>query len=666
MQVVPATKLEAKTWLVTASDTDITNAIEILQRRKNVLDGTVVGKRGYAKKMTPEQSKLWVQIEETIDLLQTAAHIRRKATKKKRDDYIYLDGTCFFCMSRKRRIDDAEDPQPPRKRRREDDGYFSMPSYTLPDVDFGLIGSPTRSRPKPKLKSFPGSDLAMEFVVEPDEVMEMPALPAVPVRVVQKKTSSQVKKAPVKKDMPRTSKSAWLAPMSLEEKAAWAEKRAALDDKKKGTTKRKRKSTGRTGGSKRARTGGYGGNNIIYPNVVGRGAYYFGGGIGWSKRKGFHGNAGGYITDADHAQIQGLGEYTVRKNSLVSAIDMGMDPPRVRNTNMGEATVVNHREYLGDLLTGPDDGTGKSAFTLQNAGYILNPGNSTTFPFLAKIATQFQEWEARGIIFELKSLCSDFASSLALGSMFGASEYNVLHPAPTTKVQLENMEYASSAKPSKSIIIPIECDPRNDVATHLYVAKDNEYLGGDKRLYDLSKVYLGSYGCPNFNKPIAEIWVSYEIALFKPEINENDPPEEMELFATFQADDVIDGRPLLGATQTGGTLPVTCDGNATVTFPNVPEDRSYFVQYYNIGTTATGPAVSPVALGGAVLQGVFPSNLGQDLANYVECHGTATSAKCDTQMALYVPANTAGGGVTLVGNTFAPANFAICNVQRRA
>lgn len=249
------------------------------------------------------------------------------------------------------------------------------------------------------------------------------------------------------------------------------------------------------------------------------------------------------------ANALGFGEYNIQQNSCLSAthLDMGTSPPRVKNTNRGEATVFNHREYLGELVTGA--GT-PSAFTLQE--YSINPGNSQLFPFAARLAENFQEWEVRGMLIELKSEASETSTTLNLGSMFCAVDYNSLDPAPTNKIELENLEYACSNKPSKSILMPVECARKNDVLTHLYIAVDEDYQGGDKRLYDIGRLFVGSFGCPAAEAPIAEIWVTYELALFKPHLHERiAPPLEIQTF--------------------GGHWKGGYDGVTTATFPEVSE-----------------------------------------------------------------------------------------------
>lgn len=133
---------------------------------------------------------------------------------------------------------------------------------------------------------------------------------------------------------------------------------------------------------------------------------------------------------------------------------------------------------------------------------------------------RFQEYEPLGIVFYVKTLSSDFNTTLNMGAIFAASDYNVLDPPPVDKRHLENQQYSTSCKPSCSLIHGIECAPRLDSNTHLYVARNNDYQGGDKRLYDLCRTYIGSQGIPNpaggAATPLGEMWVTYQFAFFKP------------------------------------------------------------------------------------------------------------------------------------------------------
>lgn len=266
--------------------------------------------------------------------------------------------------------------------------------------------------------------------------------------------------------------------------------------------------------------------------------------------------------------MQGLGGYAVRRNSLISAVDLGQDPPAVANTNRGEATVINHREYIGDLYSGINN---PSQFKLQT--FSLNPGNKDLFPFLADIAKNFQEYEIRGMLVELKSLSSEYAADLAMGSYFMAADYNVYGSNPTTKQQVENMEYSSSAKPSRSMIMPIECDPANNMMIHKNICINQNYDGGDKRLYDWCNIYIGSQGVPQAESTLAEIWLTYEIALFKPILNQNepDPPEEDWGFLQYQFSGIATDYPFGTALERAGWTEE--DPQLILTYAGVPPNE---------------------------------------------------------------------------------------------
>lgn len=217
------------------------------------------------------------------------------------------------------------------------------------------------------------------------------------------------------------------------------------------------------------------------------------------------------------ANMLGFGDYAVRSNSLIT-IPMGNGPPVMRNSKVGEATIVTHREFLGDLRSGMITGGGSvSDFKLQS--FRLNPGAPETFPWLSQVATEFQEYEMRGLVFYIKTLSSDFAEQMALGSVFAGTQYNALEPDPSSKQQIENLQYSTSAKPSKDMMHPIECAPINDVNTHLYVSTSVTENLGDRRFYDMGTTYIGTQGIPISDAIIGEIWVTYEVALFKPRLN---------------------------------------------------------------------------------------------------------------------------------------------------
>lgn len=304
------------------------------------------------------------------------------------------------------------------------------------------------------------------------------------------------------------------------------------------------------------------------------------------------------------ANALGFGEYNIQQNSCLSHsyLDMGTSPPRVKNTNKGEFTVFNHREYLGDLVTG----TGSpSAFTLQQ--YAINPGNSELFPFAFRMAENFQQWELRGMLVELKSLSSNTSTTLNMGSMFCAIDYNSLDAPPANKVELENLEYACSNKPSDSILMPVECARENSAlnTTSLYIAVNSDYQGGDKRLYDIGTLYVGSFGCPASEAPIAELWVTYEIGFAKPHLHIDPPlpPTELDSLGAHFKQVILGSRtePYWTSTTPGtGNSSVATAGEGYIRIYHRDTPRTYLINAVWRSAAVMAPTIPVITFTGGI------------------------------------------------------------------
>jgi len=247
----------------------------------------------------------------------------------------------------------------------------------------------------------------------------------------------------------------------------------------------------------------------------GQGSYHLTGDTAWDfPNLGIKGSIrGGYASDS---VATGSGAYSVKSNSLLNAIDMTGTVPRVRNLTNGEAFVVSHKEYIKDIISStfePD--TESTVFKLET--FALNPSNVLLFPWLSNIAGNFQEYRITGMLVEFKTTCSDLSTTLSLGAVMMTADYNVLAPPPINKQLLENMENAGSCKPSCSLIMPIECKTNLTAVSHLYVGPLAAEIG-DLRLYDMCNIFFASFGIPKEEVTIGELWVTYEIAFYKPKL----------------------------------------------------------------------------------------------------------------------------------------------------
>lgn len=220
----------------------------------------------------------------------------------------------------------------------------------------------------------------------------------------------------------------------------------------------------------------------------------------------------GMAGDTLHSFITGQGDYTVSSNTLCEG---GVSPPVMLASKNNGSVILRHREFIADI-------TGSIDFKLQS--YDINAGLSSTFPWLAGTASNFEEYRVHGMVFEFKSTSSDAilssATNSALGTVIMATQYNSLSLPFPDKKTMENYEFANSSKPSVSFYHPIECKSELNPLHELYI-RTNDSFPGDQRLYDLGAFQIACQGQQANGGTIGELWCTFEIELFKPKYTVN-------------------------------------------------------------------------------------------------------------------------------------------------
>jgi len=298
-------------------------------------------------------------------------------------------------------------------------------------------------------------------------------------------------------------------------------------------------------------------------------------------------SAGRYL-GSQISRILGFGDYSVTSNTLSTVGKAIMPGESVPDFGVkGNETRVRHREYLNDIVV-PSSPT---AFT--NLSYTINAGDTATFPWLASIATQYQQYKFNGLIFEFKTLSSDITAGGALGAVILATNYDVLDTAFADKIHMENSQYAVSAKPSCSQIHTVECAP-DETASKLYYVRSpgsSSSVSQDARFFDLGKFQLATSGLPSSaGVVLGELWVSYDVSLYKPEI----PNVTVYSGKTLSSGTVNKSSALFGTTPvtTGNAYTLS---NNVLTFPYVGQ---YLLQVDLFGVGVVTPTFT--AASGAV------------------------------------------------------------------
>lgn len=206
------------------------------------------------------------------------------------------------------------------------------------------------------------------------------------------------------------------------------------------------------------------------------------------------------------SKIFGLGAYDMKQNSIWDKLSAGQ-VPAMHSTD--ESIVFRHREYITDIVS--------STSPFQATNYDINPGLVTSFPFLSQLAASFQQYRFRGLVYEFKSSSADAlsATSTNLGYVALAAQYRSDAPTFTDKIAMMNEMWSVDVKPAENVLLPIECDPNENVLPFNYVRTGPLSPNQDKKFYDVARLCVATGSTPNANT-IGELWVTYEIEFKKP------------------------------------------------------------------------------------------------------------------------------------------------------
>lgn len=172
----------------------------------------------------------------------------------------------------------------------------------------------------------------------------------------------------------------------------------------------------------------------------------------------------------------------------------------------GDAFVVEHEEYVADVFT---DMANVFAYEV----YELNPSNATTFPWLADIASRYEECE-----FEyLNPKFETAAPTTASGKVLLAIDFDPADDtALGTKEELMNDDRTKSAPVWQTFVQTVD---RGKLRKRLFVRQDggSPEDSADKRLQDVGNLFVGTTACSlGASAMLGELWLSYKVRFYTP------------------------------------------------------------------------------------------------------------------------------------------------------
>lgn len=214
-------------------------------------------------------------------------------------------------------------------------------------------------------------------------------------------------------------------------------------------------------------------------------------------------------------------------NSLVAPLSSNDLVPIMHESREG-SVVIQRREYIRTVGVSSLDTT----FTIE-----INPGYANSFPWLHKVARNFQQFRFLGFAAEYVPLSGYAVSSdsAALGQVAWCFAYNVIAEGGvadwpiTSYTGVLNMEGAVTGTPATPMSCYMECDPDKSNQHNRFV-----YLGATP-LYNYSQQNLDSAtllcrkgGSQNaISDTMGQLWFTYEVVLHEP--RPQDPALSLDL-----------------------------------------------------------------------------------------------------------------------------------------
>lgn len=230
--------------------------------------------------------------------------------------------------------------------------------------------------------------------------------------------------------------------------------------------------------------------------------------------------------------------YPIHNNSLI-----GIQTPlasQLPEMHAGQGVCrISKREYIRDIIM---------TNAVTNSVLPLNPVDPLTFPWLSGIASKFEQYKFLGLAFGFRSLTANALGATgnpSMGSVTFATSYDVLDQVMLTKTEANNALYATSCKPSESMLHPVECDPELTPNQPLYTGINEKPAAAQYSVTharDLRLNYLGFLQVMVQGGPAGivynpgELWVTYDVILMKPMIQTGTGPPVESISALALAD----------------------------------------------------------------------------------------------------------------------------------
>jgi len=261
-----------------------------------------------------------------------------------------------------------------------------------------------------------------------------------------------------------------------------------------------------------------------------------------------------------------------------------------RSSGMRRSKRVENDEFVATVSSAA---TGAN---FGNTAFAVNPGNATTFPWLAGEATQWEKYYFEYLEFYFEHDVSGFATAGTTGKVIMSFDYDAADAPPTTKQQMLDTEPHADGMPNEDfglITNPLDLSGRTDLH---YVRLAGLPGGADIRLYDVGNLNIATQGIASNATELGELHVRYAVVFEVPILSSdakaapaNNQVSWFESTSPQTIATTVDTTLLLGTTHTNGLGVVNTSGSM------VPPAGNYLVSYHEVGKDSASETFQLIA-----------------------------------------------------------------------
>ncbi len=243
--------------------------------------------------------------------------------------------------------------------------------------------------------------------------------------------------------------------------------------------------------------------------------------------------------------------------------------PRIIASTTGDGAVrIQHTEYLGDIAN--------TTTTFESTSYALNPGLVKSFPWLASVARNFNEYEFVNLRFYYET---EAATTIG-GCLMMATNPDAVDSAPTTKQDMSNLVGYVRTAPWKEVGEVLQ--PPGVCGVRRFI-RQGSVSNTDLKTYDAGNFIVATQGISS-PTTIGELYVQYDV-VFRAPIRVVGAPGAKIVNASATTASTFGTAP----TTTGSLGSSVSAATKTITFS---QTGTYLMSVTGVGTTLVNPTTS--------------------------------------------------------------------------